>query len=380
MFDTFSAIARPKGIRVALPVLASPWQSLAYQALDSLLREFFNGFEQTQHVMPFPRQKFQVEEDWQRGDVFQRALILDTFLDFNAHLGQQLQDVIVAEVQYLVSTRRSRGIGGWAYFPNLPELPPDADDLAQIIQVLLRAGYAEVLAPFIEVPLQVLLSDQVNEDAWESWIIPKQMSNEEQVLQQEWVDKAWGTGSDIEVVANLIYALQLYDASRFQAEINRGLAFLYNNHQGRFCWKSTWYHGDYYGTYVSLRAICASNGNKTVVEAAIRFLEENRNTDGSWSIKEQGSSPLQTALALLALAIAKQYIGQRLSSDWLEPSLRYLQVHYTPKQGWPASPFIQMPMGRPYGFVHTILSYESASITNNYIAKTCHFIYQHHLL
>ena len=380
MFDTFSAIARPRGIRVALPALASPWQSLAYQALDSLLREFFNGFEQTQHVMPFPRQKFQVEEDWQRGDVFQRALILDTFLDFNSYLSQQLQEVIAAEVQYLVSTRRNRGIGGWAYFPNLPELPPDADDLAQIMQVLLRAGYAEVLAPFIEVPLQVLLNDQANEDAWESWIIPKQMSNEEQVLQQEWVDKAWGTGSDVEVVANLVYALQLYDASRFQAEINRGLAFLYNNHQGRFCWKSTWYHGDYYGTYVSLRAICAASGNKIVVEAAIRFLEEKRNRDGSWSIKEQGSSPLQTALALLALAIAKQYLGQQLSADWLEPSLQYLQANYTPQQGWPASPFIQMPMGRPYGFVHTILSYESASITNNYIAKTCHFIHQHHLL
>jgi len=383
MFDTTASILTTKPFsqtpKIDLPEIRNPWQALSYKGLENLLKEYNNGFAATKHVMPFPREVFQVDKDFQEGDVFQRALILDTLLDFNPELQNQLNIIIYAEADYLFKARRKTGIGGWAYFPDLRELPPDADDLAQVMQVLLRAGYSKTAIPYFEEALNVLLNDQANTDnGWESWIIPKNNQTEEQQLQTIWVNKAWGTGSDIEVVANLVYALILFDSERFAAFVERGISFLLNSHKNHYCWESTWYYGEYYGTYVSLRAICAANGPESTIEGAVVFLENSRQPDGSWAEQEE-SSPLQTALALLALSIGKKYLGLTIDEQWLKSSLNYLQQTCDENGNWPASPFIRMPMGRPSGFVHTILTYESATITSNYVAKTCHHLYQNHI-
>ena len=218
------------------------WQEISYAALGSLLREHAAGYCHARHVMPFPREVFRVQEDFQTGDVFQRALFLDTFLDFEPVSDGRLRDVITAEADYLIAMRRKTGVGGWAYFPGLSELPPDADDLAQVMQVLLRAGYRKEAAPLIEVPLHVLLAEGANDDnGWESWIVPRNHPTEEQQLQTAWIHRAWGTGSDIEVVANLVFALTIYDQERFAAAIDRGIRFLLDSHENRYCWKSNWY-------------------------------------------------------------------------------------------------------------------------------------------
>lgn len=366
--------------RIQLPVIQNTWQELSFNALGYLLEEYDNGFVNTKHVMPFPKEQFRTEQDLQEGDVFQRALILDTLLDLNSIMHNQLNEAINQEVKYLINMRRKNGVGGWAYFPGLPELPPDADDLAQVMQAVLRAGYAATGAPLFETPLNILLNDQVNGNGWESWIIPKSNPTEEQQLQNHWVHTAWGTGSDTEVVANLIYALILFDAARFTDTINRGITFLTNSHESLYRWKSTWYYGNYYGTYVALRALCAANGPTEVIVEAIAFLENSRLPDGSWETEGHGGSALQTALALLSLSIAKKHLGLTLNNEWLESSLNYLKQTHNTVTGWPSAPFIQMPMGRPYGFVHTTLTYESAAITNNYIAKACHHISNNHIL
>ena len=383
MFDTTASILTttsfPQTPKIDLPEIVNPWQALSYKGLEHLLKEYANGFAATKHVMPFPREVFQVDKDFQEGDVFQRALILDTLLDFNPELQNQLNTIIDAEADYLFNTRRKTGIGGWAYFPDLRELPPDADDLAQVMQVLLRADYSQTAIQYFEDALNVLFNDQANADnGWESWIIPKNNQTEEQQLQTIWVNKAWGTGSDIEVVANLVYALILFDSERFAPSIERGISFLLNLHKNSYCWESTWYYGDYYGTYVSLRAICAANGPESTIEGAIAFIENSRQPDGSWAEREE-SSPLQTALALLALSIGKKHIDLTIDEQWLASSLSYLQQTYDENGSWPASPFIRMPMGRPMGFVHTILTYESAAITSNYVAKACNHLYQNHI-
>lgn len=367
-----------KTVPVSIQSTTAKWEDLSLLALKHLVEEYNNGYANTKHTMPFPKDQFKVTEDFQTGDVFQRALIADTFLDFESSVSG-LKEIIRAEADYLLSTRRTNGIGGWAYFPGLPELAPDADDLAQVMQVMLRAGYREKASPLFEMPLATLLEQQANDTAWETWILPNHDKTEEQELQTEWINTAWGTGSDIEVVANLIYALTLYDTLRFEAAISRGINFLLNSHENNHYWKSTWYYGNYYGTYVSLRALCAANAPIGTIANAIEFLETSRLPDGGWEIEGHGSSPLQTALALLSLSIAKQHLGQQPDRQWLAKSLGYLNATYNTNEGWRSSPFIQMPMGRPYGFIHTTLTYESTSITNNYVAKACNHLSQNHI-
>lgn len=359
------------------PATTINWRELGHIALEQLVKEYNNGYACTKHTMPFPKEQFRVTEDFQTGDVFQRALIADTFLDFEDCVNG-LKEIIRSEADYLLSTRRTNGIGGWSYFPGLPELAPDADDLAQVMQVMLRAGYREKASPLFEIPLMTLLEQQANDTAWETWILPNHDKTEEQELQTEWINTAWGTGSDIEVVANLIYALILYDPLRFKDEISRGIGFLLDANENKHYWKSTWYYGNYYGTYVSLRALCAASAPTATIIGAIKFLENSRLPDGGWEIEAHGSSPLQTALALLSLSIARKYVGQEPDKKWLAKSLAYLNDNYQTNEGWKSSPFIQMPMGRPYGFIHTTLTYESAAITNNYVAKACYHLSQNY--
>jgi len=347
------------------------WKNMFLNGVNHLIKEHYDGYVNTKHVMPFSPEVFQVTEEFQKGDIFQRALILDTFIDANTILDNLLENIITSEATYLIDSRRKEGVGGWAYFPKLRELPPDADDLAQVMQVLCRSGYKKETASLFEEPLKVLFRDQANIDnGWESWIIPKENQSLEEQLQTIWVNKAWGKGSDIDVVGNVLYALSIYDKDRFSKEIKKGLSFLYNSHE-QYSWKSTWYYGKNYGTYVSIRAICANNGEKQTIRKAVEFLINSRKADGGWALENEISSPLQTALALLGIDIANKYLGISIDPNWLEKSRVFLQEKYNEISGWESSPFIRMPMGRPSGYIHTILTYESATITNNYVTKAC---------
>ncbi|WP_299222386.1 prenyltransferase/squalene oxidase repeat-containing protein [uncultured Aquimarina sp.] len=347
------------------------WKNMFLNGVNHLIKEYYEGYVNTKHVMPFSPEVFQVTEEFQEGDIFQRALILDTFIDANAILDNQLENIITSEATYLIESRRKEGVGGWAYFPKLRELPPDVDDLAQVMQVLCRSGYKKETVPLFDEPLKVLFRDQANIDnGWESWIIPKENQSLEEQLQTIWVNKAWGKGSDIDVVANVLYALNIYDENRFSKEIKQGLSFLYNSHE-QYSWKSTWYYGKNYGTYMSIRAICANNGDKKIIRNAVDFLINSRKADGGWALENEMSSSLQTALALLGIQIANKYLGINIDPNWLEKSRVFLQEKYNDTSGWESSPFIRMPMGRPSGYIHTILTYESATITNNFVTKAC---------
>ena len=111
-----------------LSIEKTTWKTLFLNGVSHLVDEYHEGFVNTKHIMPFSPEVFQVTEDFQEGDIFQRALILDTLIDADVLLNNQLQKIINAEATYLIASRRKEGVGGWAYFPNLRELPPDSDD------------------------------------------------------------------------------------------------------------------------------------------------------------------------------------------------------------------------------------------------------------
>lgn len=347
------------------------WKGLFDRGIHHLLEEQKNGFVNTKHSMPFSKEIFLVEEELQVTDIFQRALIVDTFINANEKANLNLDTVIISELDYLRNSRRKDAIGGWSYFPDLVELPADVDDLAQILQAFCHYYPKSFFEDLFETPIQTTLKEQANEDfGWETWILPKKNLTKEQQLQYEWIHKGWGTGSDVDVVANFLYALNLYDKERFEKDIQRGLQFLYNK-QNHGAWGSTWYHGLYYGTFVSIKSICENLGNKEVIKNALNFLFSTRKSDGGWGLEDEQSDSLQTALALLGISIASNYLNREIDSQWLDKSLQFLTERYIENQGWESCPFIQMPMGRPIGYIHTILTYESAPITTSFVTRAC---------
>jgi squalene-hopene/tetraprenyl-beta-curcumene cyclase len=328
-----------------------------------LLAQWSDGFTEARHVMPFPSsQGFQGPEEEQAGDVFQRALILDALVDLQEALGWDMAPLLDAEVQHLLAARREGGAGGWAYFPHLAELPADADDLAQVLQALVRTGRQDAAHTYCEAPLQLLLSECAHPDgALETWILPCQPEGET-ALQRHWAEIAWGTGPDCEVMANLFYALHLYDAGRFADALARAPEVIASRQQPDGSWASAWYHGPYYGTWVCLRLLGAIAPQSGAIEAALRFLREQQRPDGSW-----GGDPLSTALALLSLTAAGIDAGP--CERPLQRGACFLTGAQEDDGGWPAVPFIKMELGRPTGRPWNTLSYGSRTVTTAYALR-----------
>jgi squalene-hopene/tetraprenyl-beta-curcumene cyclase len=342
-------------------------EKLARKALFHLLEAAEQGFQEARHIMYFPREQgFSAKVVQQIGDIFQRALIADALLDAQDLAPQQIQTCLRQEVDYLLSCQRSTGIGGWSYFLNLPELPPDTDDLAQVMQVLIRMQCWTALEQFCERPLQTLLHNGKTQDGGlETWIIPATDRTPEQQLQQVWVDQAWGNGADVEVMANLLYALVLYAPHRFSDVIEAGIRYLEAHQQVDGSWQSTWYHGPYYGTYVCLRLFAIAHPTSATVDRAVEFLQTHQLADGGWGLTSVSDS-LTTAIALLGLSMSRR--SQSSFADKIAKALQFLHQQADP-QGWESCPFIQMQLGRAKGQVQQVLSYGSRTITTAFVLK-----------
>jgi squalene-hopene/tetraprenyl-beta-curcumene cyclase len=337
-------------------------------AINKLILEWKDGFPEAVHRMDFPRSQGFSGEEGQVGDIFQRALIVDTLLDANDANQPQLDDllpVVDYEIAYLLGQRRLTGGGGWSYFPGLLELPSDADDLAQVLQALVRRGRRAEAKAYCERPLSILLGDNAHSDgSLETWIIPKGRDAESE-LQHSWAVTAWGTGPDTEVMANLLYAIRLYDKDRFAGAIRSGTQFIASRQEHDGSWKSTWYHGPFYGTWVCVRLLSKTAPDSEALEATWDFLVSRQRSDGGWGSDGEGC-PLSTAFALLALA---EVTSRRFDPNRIESAIKSLAYGQSADGGWPAVPFIRMELGRPTGRPWHTLTYSSATITTAFVVK-----------
>lgn len=360
-----------------LPSAESKWQQLAWDGLNFIIKQWRLGFGEARHIMQFAQEQgFSSEREYQYGDVFQRALIADALWDVDEQLGGLLQPLLEQEVNYLLNCQRTTGIGGWSYFPDLPELSPDADDLAQIMQVLLRLGHGAEIVKFCETPLKFLLEDCAYPDgSFETWIIPQNQRTPEQENQAKWAKEAWGTGPDTDVIANLVYALWLYDSQRFSDQIKQGITYLESQQQADGSWLSSWYHGPYYGTYVCLRLLAATKPDSPAISRALNFVKTQQHPDGGWGLTEDSDS-LSTALSLLGLAAVAKLGGGEENNNLATPALSFLQSCQQPDKAWENCQFIRMELGRASGQVYQILSYGSRTITSTFVMKAANAWHQ----
>lgn len=355
------ASAQPKPERLVFETRASGWEHIALVALAALAKAWRTGFHEARHAMFLPRAAgFSGDRSVYYGDVFQRALITDALCDAADLVGSAVRPMIEGEVQYLVTCRLRDGVGGWSYFPDLPDLAPDADDLGQVLQVLVRSGHRDLAVAYATRPLRVLLNDCVHDDgSFETWIVPRQNRTTTQDLQLAAARAKWGTGADVEVMANLLYALLLYDPRRFAEVCERGAQFIASQQRADGSWVCRWYFGPYYGTYACTRLLAAL-GETHAVERAADFVRTTQRADGGWGISPgTESDALSTALALLTLASVTR---QPLSGGDGARAARAgdLLTQRSGRSGWPACAFI-----RPSG-VH---SYGSRTITTAFVLK-----------
>lgn len=352
---------RQPSFALALAPARNAHEELAGEALDYVVGQWRLGFGEARHIMCLSRvEGFSAEAEYHYGDVFQRALVADALCDAEGALGAGLRPVLDYEVRHLLDNYQAEGVGGWCYFPDVEEIAPDADDLGQMMQVLVRAGFGEQAARLCEKPLGVLLRDNTRADGGiETWIIPADGRTPRQERQLEFNRTKWGTGPDVDVMANLLYGLSLYDGARFEEHIRRGAAYLAGSQAADGSWASRWYYGPFYGTYVCLRLFAAVEPGSPVVARAAEFLRGCQHADGGWGMGEE-SDPLSTSLALVALSYAEEAEGHAANREAAARGLEYLRTRAHDGQGWPSVHFIRPRASEPYG---------SRTITAAYVLK-----------
>jgi len=322
-----------------------------------VLEQFTGGFGELQHLMYFPPEGgFTGERPLKRGDLFQRLLVLDA-LRLTLPAGEPaFCAYAAAESEYVTASAMCDPLGHrtWSYFSDLPELPPDLDDLAELMRLAAALPELAPLRADIDVNLAQIRS-VAGTPVPSTWLVPRS-GDALHTRQAEFVTRCWGERRDIEVVANYLGALAAYapaspDAPRLLAAVVAA-----QKRDGTF--DSTWYHGPFYGTYAVLRALDGWNALDDfpdAVASAVRFLERSRGA-GGWGI-DAAPDRLSTAFALLALVHAKVATPNDATSDIVRTLTDYHK---------PAVPFIKMvlPTAPP-----RTMSYESRTLEDALAAK-----------
>ena len=362
-------VATQQRVELVLPAPVDDWQDIAWKALRYIIDRWHLGFGEARHIMEFAPALGLLGPQIQRGDIFQRALVADALCDADTLLNGTVRPIVDQEIAYLLS-RRDPGRAGWRYFPELPDLPPDADDLAQIMQVLWRSDRRRELQEQCEEPLSIVFDDISHADgSFETWIIPSTDQTDSETRQAECARTMWGTGPDVEVMANLLYAIALIDLERYRERIDRGATYLEEHQRDNGGWSSTWYHGPFYGTYVCLRLLARVRSGSVAVRRAASMLRDSQNADGGWG-EDGASTALDTSLALLGLA-AVHAAGAALPEDAALASraLAWLQSKECDGGSWPADHFIRMEVGRATGGPTYVVSHGSRTLTTTFVMK-----------
>lgn len=281
------------------------------ETISFLFEQADQGFGELKHVIYLNKNiGLTTSNEIHVNDTFQRAIIGDVLCDCRDILGIDLSRMLENEAKYLVKKRQRDAIGGWSYYPKIEEIAADADDLGQILQLFVRLDKSIYIQKFISHPLNILLKERTNIDGGiETWIIPKRSINITH-LRQEKYNNMWGTGPDAEVMANLVYGLCLYDFKLYYKQIVKSCKYIISHRDPNGSWQSKWYYGSYYGTYVVMRLItyvlkkdptASTNFLYKSLNKTIGFFETSQQKDGGWSMNNNKSELLTSALAVLAL-------------------------------------------------------------------------------
>jgi hypothetical protein len=328
-------------------------------AVGTLLEQQRTGYREAIHWMTVPR----LGEDGVRLELhpallFPRAIVLDSLLDAFAAGLDIPPSVLAHEALWLLRAKRADVRGGWSYLSAVPELPPDVDDLAMVLQALSRCG-GPALADAGQYALRLVLAAAERGEAITTWILDPEDAPHRNELFRRYIELTESGGVHPEVVANLLYAASLPGMGKARQQAVSAIASLESAQDDDGSWPSRWYWGPLYGTYRAVLALTSAAPDSPALGRARDYLLAGQNPDGGWGA-DSGSDPLPTALAVLALAALAPASTRRLRK-----AVGYLLSAQQPDGSWPGSPFIAFPrVGGPGMHI-----YHSSTITTCFCLK-----------
>lgn len=332
------------------------------RAKQYLLAQARQDFAETRHEMYFPLQAgFGGEKERHSSDVFARAVlacILLDIIDLDAEdeaYTATLRAIVRREADYVAQAKLRDRAGGWSYFPDLPDLPPDLDSLAAALRLFVRA--APQYISLCQEPLQLALNNLQSDGCLETWIIAPQDHPELQHMMQKGIKRFWGGGVHLDVCAHFFWALSEYDVDTYSDVLDRGARYICDHQKPDGSWQATWYWGAAYSTVLCLSLLHQLNYAERVYIRAVEFFLESQRHNGGWGLWE--SVPLDTGLAIWALI--KQ--GDDAQADVIERAVACLLDYQCGDGHWNPSPWIKMDVGRAQDRISHTLAYQSATLS-----------------
>jgi Squalene cyclase len=326
---------------------SSVTDNFVYKGLNYIKTDYLKKYAELKHVMYLSNQDdFKNDCQIHISDTFQRALLNCSLLSIARKYMLETSSYVDTEINYLIGRLNKDDIGGWSYFPSVNEISADIDDLGQMIQFFLRAENIPAVNKYCEQPIKIALSNKYNKHGGiATWILPNKL-NAKQLKQDLFNRTKWGTGPDIEVVANFVYSLYLLDSSLYQENIKDALIFIKSSQEINGSWMSRWYYGCYYGTYVCLRLLQPFRTScENEIKKALNYIVANQNNDGGFGLTPGVSDALNTSLAILSLKLFKE----TLSSDIIiQNAKQYLLDNQQQNGSWMATDFIKPKVQDPY--------------------------------
>lgn len=332
------------------------------KGLDFIKSDFDRNYAELKHIMYLSKNTDGFENDTEihYSDIFQRALINDYIFDIAQKKRFNCRSLIIHEIEYLLENQNKDIIGAWTYFPTVKEIAPDIDDLAQIIQLFVKTNNRCLIDKYCKYPIDIALDSKYNKcGGIGTWIIPNENRSSFQEKQIFFNETKWGCGPDVEVVANFIYALHLYDAKAYNGIISKAIDYIIRNQDVDGYWKSRWYYGNIYGTYICLRLLSQYVNKRTMTSVSIckDFLRYSQNKDGGYGLEaNEESDMLSTAFALLCLKLFSEEFHNNIYCAEL-----FLKQHQCQDGSWKATNFIKPKFEKPY---------KSKTLTTALVLKT----------
>ncbi|HFK5529194.1 TPA: prenyltransferase/squalene oxidase repeat-containing protein [Elizabethkingia anophelis] len=327
------------------------------EGIGFIKKDYLRDYAELKHVMFLGEiEDFENQNNIHISDTFQRTLLNDCICDITNLLKIDSKGYLQKEIEYILGRRNHDSIGGWSYFPTVKEIAVDIDDLGQIMQFFIKTGKEDLIHNHCLNAIRIAIEDRVNtEGGIETWIIPNYNLSELQKKQDYFNRSKWGKGPDVEVVANFAYALQLFSPLEYSEVIKNAVEYIASNQEDDGTWKSRWYFGSFYGTFICLRLFdTVKEDGCRVKEKTLDLLQKSQNLNGSYG--KEGEYILSTVFAIFCMNILDfpdiNYLKQNAKE--------FLLANQMEDGGWIAEHFIKPKLQEPYG---------SRTLTTAYVLK-----------
>ena len=334
----------------------------AARARAWLMEQARRGFPGTVHVMQFPAWAgFTWGAQHQASDLFTRSVLAGVLLDIGEAAGDdpawqdELRDIARREAHYVAQARLTDRAGGWSYFPELPELPPDVDSLAAAVSLFARVAPEHLR--WCERPIELALGGRRDGGALGTWLLAPEDAPGAQALMRHAIDRHWGDTVDTEVCARFYAALLLLNERAHAQVLDDGVRWLRAQQGSDGAWPCSWYWSSVYAVELCWPLLGRIDDGGDARARALEHVLTEQRPDGGWGAWQ--SVPLDTGFALGLLCRTEV----QPPPDAIARGVAVLLDQQTLMGAWKATPWIRMDIGRARGAVSRSASFGNETLS-----------------